>query len=498
MNTIPTFEEWKERAEKISIGGEAFIDGKYVAAAAGERFDCISPLDGRVLASVASCDEEDVDRAVRAARRAFETDVWSGMAPVERKQILFRFAERIEEHSEELALLETLDMGKPIRYSLTHDLPTVVETIRWYAEAIDKVYDEIAPMGKDELGLVTREPLGVVGAVVPWNFPLDMAALKFAPALAAGNSVVLKPAEQSPLTAIRIGELAAAAGIPDGVFNVLPGFGPRAGKALGMHMDVDMIAFTGSTEVGKLFLRYAGESNMKQVALECGGKTPNIILADVPDADIAASEAAFGIFYNSGQVCTAPSRLLVDEKIYDIFLEKLLAAARAIKAGSPLAPTTEFGTLVDDVHKRRVLQYVEQGQQEGADLLLGGNSADFENAGCAIEPTIFENVEDTMVIAREEIFGPVLSVLKFDTHENALKIANNSHYGLQAAIWTRDLSTAHKFARALKVGMVTVNSLDSYKQVLPFGGVKQSGFGRDFSLHGLHKYTQLKSTYISL
>lgn len=498
MPRIAPYETWIQQVEEVEFPNQAFIEGEYVDAASGETFPCHSPIDGRCLAQIAAGDSEDVERAVRSARKAFEDGRWSALPPKKRKRILMAFAEKIRAYADELALLETLDMGKPILFSRTHDMPSVVRTIRWYAEAIDKVYGEIAPLGNNELGLITREPLGVVGAVVPWNFPLDMAALKFAPALAAGNSVVLKPAEQSSLTALRIAAIALDAGIPAGVFNVVPGMGPTAGQALGRHMDVDMISFTGSTEVGKFFLKYAGESNMKQVALECGGKTPNIIFADAPDLDVAVRNAVDGIFYNSGQVCTAASRLLVEEKIHGEFMEALLEAARKIEAGDPLNPATEFGTMVDETQTDRVLEYIESGHREGADLLLGGKRINQESGGCYISPTVFDKVRREMTIAREEIFGPVLATIAFSNPANATELANDSQYGLQAAVWTRDLSKAHKMARALKAGMVTINSLDSYKEVMPFGGVKQSGFGRDFSLHGLHKYTQMKSTYIAL
>src|SRR6185437_1038698 len=320
--------DWRAEAARISFRDQAYIGGQFVDAVSGETFDCVSPVDGAVLARVAACDKQDVDRAVRAGRAAFEKGVWADQSPKNRKRVLIRLAELIQKHANELALLETLDMGKPIANARNGDLRAVAECVRWYGEAIDKLYDEIAPTPKNALALVTREPLGVVGAVVPWNFPLLMAAWKFAPALAAGNSVVLKPAEQSPLSALRVAELAAEAGIPEGVFNVVPGFGESAGQALGRHGDVDAITFTGSTEVGKLFLKYSAESNMKIVSLECGGKTPNIVFADTPDLDAAAKGAADGIFYNSGQVCDAASRLLVEDKIHDAFLSKVAALAK--------------------------------------------------------------------------------------------------------------------------------------------------------------------------
>jgi gamma-glutamyl-gamma-aminobutyraldehyde dehydrogenase/4-guanidinobutyraldehyde dehydrogenase/NAD-dependent aldehyde dehydrogenase len=477
--------DWRTEAGRLTIRDKAFIDGKFVDAASGESFECISPVDGAVLARVAACDREDVDRAVKAARGAFDKGVWADQAPKARKRVLVKFADLIQKNADELALLETLDMGKPITNARQGDLRAVAECVRWYGEAIDKLYDEIAPTPKTALGLITREPLGVIGAVVPWNFPLLMAAWKFAPALAAGNSVVLKPAEQSPLSALRIAELAAEAGIPAGVFNVVPGFGETAGQALGRHMDVDAITFTGSTEIGKLFLKYSGESNMKVVSLECGGKTPNIVFADTPDLDAAARGAADGIFYNSGQVCDAASRLLVEDKIHDAFLSKVAGLAKNYTPADPLDEKTQMGAMVDGTQTKRVLNYINKGKEEGAALVLGGKQVRQDTGGFYIEPTIFDAVDNRMTIAREEIFGPVLSTIRFKTAEEAVKLANESSYGLEANLWTNDLSKAHKIARSLRAGTVTINTRDGGGIEVPFGGYKQSGFGRDKSLHAL-------------
>jgi 4-guanidinobutyraldehyde dehydrogenase / NAD-dependent aldehyde dehydrogenase len=490
--------DWHTLAGTLDIRHRAFIGGMFVEAASGETFDCVSPIDGRVLAKIAACGTQDVNRAVAAAREAFEQGVWADRGPKARKRTLITFAGLIESHADELALLETLDMGKPITNARNSDLRAVAECVRWYGEALDKLYDEIAPTPKSALALITREPIGVVGAVTPWNFPLLMAAWKFAPALAAGNSVVLKPAEQSPLSALRVAEIAIEAGIPAGVFNVVPGFGETAGQALGRHPDVDAISFTGSTEVGKLFLRYAGESNMKSVSLECGGKTPVLVFADTPDLDAAATGAANGIFYNSGQVCDAGSRLLVEEKIHDLFLEKVAAAAKGFQPGDPLEEKTKMGTIVDKVQTRRVLAYIEKGRAEGAKLAVGGRQVRTDTGGFYIEPTIFDCVDNQMTIAREEIFGPVLSTITFKSAEEAVKIANDSSYGLEANLWTNDLTKAHAIARALRAGTVTINTREGGGIEVPFGGYKQSGFGRDKSLHALQKYTQLKTTYIKL
>jgi 4-guanidinobutyraldehyde dehydrogenase / NAD-dependent aldehyde dehydrogenase len=493
-----THVNWHERARTLTPESRAFIDGRYVAAASGATFDCVSPIDGRVLAKVASTDAADVDLAVTAARRAFDRGTWSHQPPRERKRVLLRFAELLLEHRDELALLETLDMGKPISDSLAVDIPSSARCIAWYAEAVDKIYDEVAPTGRDALALITREPIGVVAAIVPWNFPLIMAAWKIGPALAAGNSFILKPSEKSPLTAIRIAELATRAGIPDGVFNVLPGFGHTAGQALALHMDVDCVGFTGSTRTGKLMLQYSGQSNMKRVWLECGGKSPNIILADCPDLDRAAAAAASAIFFNQGEMCSAGSRLIVEAPVRDAVLEKVVAAARALVPGHPLDPTTRLGAIVDAVQLETVMGYIGAGRDEGARLVTGGNRARRETGGCYVEPTVFSDVAPAMRIAREEIFGPVLATISVRDAEEAVQVGNSVIYGLAAAVWTRDLTRAHRMARALRSGMVYVNCYDADDITVPFGGFKQSGTGRDKSLHAFDKYTELKTTWIDL
>ncbi|UUC83629.1 aldehyde dehydrogenase [Stutzerimonas stutzeri] len=493
-----TFADWQQRARDLRIEGRAFIQGEYCAAAQGGQFDCISPVDGRVLAQVASCDLADAERAVASARAAFEAGSWAKLAPAKRKAVLIRFADLLEANREELALLETLDMGKPIGDSLTVDVPGAARALRWSGEAIDKIYDEVAATPHDQLGLVTREPVGVVAAIVPWNFPLMMACWKLGPALATGNSVVLKPSEKSPLTAIRIARLAIDAGIPAGVLNVLPGYGHTVGKALALHMDVDTLVFTGSTRVAKQLMIYAGESNMKRVWLEAGGKSPNIVFADAPDLQAAAQAAAGAIAFNQGEVCTAGSRLLVERSIKERFLPMVVEALKGWKPGNPLDPATNVGALVDTQQLNTVLGYIDAGRQAGAQVLIGGQRTLEETGGLYVEPTIFDGVDNAMKIAQEEIFGPVLSVISFDSAEEAVAIANDTPYGLAAAVWTADLSKAHRTARALRAGSVWVNQYDGGDMTAPFGGFKQSGNGRDKSLHAFDKYTELKATWIQL
>lgn len=493
-----TFADWQQRARDLRIEGRAFIQGEYCAAAQGGQFDCISPVDGRVLAQVASCDLADAERAVASARAAFEAGSWAKLAPAKRKAVLIRFADLLEANREELALLETLDMGKPIGDSLTVDIPGAARALRWSGEAIDKIYDEVAATPHDQLGLVTREPVGVVAAIVPWNFPLMMACWKLGPALATGNSVVLKPSEKSPLTAIRIARLAIDAGIPAGVLNVLPGYGHTVGKALALHMDVDTLVFTGSTRVAKQLMIYAGESNMKRVWLEAGGKSPNIVFADAPDLQAAAQAAAGAIAFNQGEVCTAGSRLLVERSIKERFLPMVVEALKGWKPGNPLDPSTNVGALVDTQQLNTVLGYIDAGRQAGAQVLIGGQRTLEETGGLYVEPTIFDGVDNAMKIAQEEIFGPVLSVISFDSAEEAVAIANDTPYGLAAAVWTADLSKAHRTARALRAGSVWINQYDGGDMTAPFGGFKQSGNGRDKSLHAFDKYTELKATWIQL
>lgn len=485
---------WQTLASRLTLETRLFIAGKYQKAQAGESFSSINPATEQTLAEVSRAQEADVNKAVSAARSSFESGVWSEASPAERKAVLLRLAALIEKHQEELALLETLNTGKPIRHSLRDDIPGAVRAIRWYAEAIDKIYGEIAPTANHALALISREPVGVVAAIVPWNFPLLLACWKLGPALAAGNSVVLKPSEKAPLSTIRLGALAKKAGLPDGVLNILPGFGLEAGKALGLHHDVDCLTFTGSTGVGRRLLEYAGSSNMKRVWIEAGGKSANIVFADCPDLGKAAQACAAAIFYNQGEVCIAGTRLLVEASIKDAFMLEFKQAAAAFKPMDPLDPDAIMGTLIDKHHHASVCRYISLGLEEGAQLTLDGR----DQAGSFMGPTVLEQVTPHMRVANEEIFGPVLAVTSFSSEAEALQLANSSKYGLGAGVWTANLQRAHRLARKLRVGTVFVNNYNDGDMTVPFGGVKKSGNGRDKSLHAFEKFTELKTTWLAL
>ncbi|HXD05135.1 MAG TPA: aldehyde dehydrogenase [Burkholderiaceae bacterium] len=490
--------DWRQRAASLKLDGRAFIDGERRHAVGEATFACLSPIDARTLCDVARCTAPDVDAAVASARAAFEDGRWSRKSPSARKRTLLAFAEKILAAREELALLETLDMGKPIRESLNADVPAAARTIAWYAEAVDKIYDEIAPTSRSALALITREPMGVVGCIVPWNYPLIMAAWKLGPALAAGNSVVLKPSEKSPLTALRLGELAIEAGLPAGVLNVLPGYGHEAGEALALHMDVDAIGFTGSTRTGRRMLEYAGRSNLKRVFNELGGKSAFIVFPDFDDLDRCAKTLAGSIFYNQGESCNAASRLFVHESIADEFARKVAAEAKRYAPGDPLDPDTAMGAIVDQTQLDTVLGYIDSARSEGARALVGGERVRKETGGFYVEPTVFEAVRPDMRIAREEIFGPVLGVQRFSDEAQAVALANDTPYGLQASVWSSHIDRAHRVARALRAGTVHVNQYDEDDITVPFGGYKQSGNGRDKSLHAFDKYTELKTTWLRI
>jgi acyl-CoA reductase-like NAD-dependent aldehyde dehydrogenase len=493
-----TVSDWLSRASAVSPRSDLFIDGAFVPAASGAVFDDIAGRDGSVITQVAEGGTEDVDRAVAAARRSFDDRRWSDRSPAARKAILLKLADLIRANLEELALLESLDVGKPIRDTLSVDVPSAAKTFQWYAETIDKVYGEIGPTGPGSLSLITREPIGVVAAIVPWNYPLIITAWKLGAALATGNSVVLKPASQSPLTALRLAELASEAGLPDGVLNVVTGPGAVIGDALARHPGVDKIAFTGSTEVGRSLLRAVGDSDVKAISLELGGKSPQVVLGDVGDLSAAVDAIGWGIFYNSGQTCNAGSRLIVHRSVREELVERLAAMGRDLAPGEPLDPATQLGSIVDARQLDKVLGYVRLGEAEGARVVSGGQRVREDSGGYFIPPTILDGVSNSWRVAREEIFGPVLTVTEFEDEADALRIANDTPYGLAAGLWTRDVNKAHKLSRALRAGIVFVNTFDSADVTVPFGGFKQSGFGRDKSLHALDGYTQLKTTWFDL
>jgi gamma-glutamyl-gamma-aminobutyraldehyde dehydrogenase len=493
--------QWRKRAAQAAANIETrlFINGAYADARAGGRFETINPANGAVLAEMSAATAEDVDAAVQAALRAYRSGAWSRMAPRDRMAVLYRFAELVERNAEHLAVLETLDMGKPISDVIKVDLPLVSETIRFMAECIDKVDGAVTNTAHNAVHMILREPLGVVGAITPWNYPMLMAAWKFAPALAAGNCVVLKPAEQSPMSSLKLAELFMEAGGPAGVFNVVNGIGEVAGKALALHHDVAKITFTGSTEVGKLMLQYAGQSNMKHVGLECGGKSPQIFLADLPEMGAAVQAAYGGIYENMGEVCNAGSRLLVERSIYDDFLERFQAESEhAYTPGDPLDPETTMGPLVTKADQARVLAMIEAGKAEGARLVFGGDAPEALEPGAFVNPTLFADVRNDMSIARQEIFGPVASVIPFDSAEEALEIANDTVYGLAASLWTRDIDKAFKLVKGLEAGIVWVNCFDAGDFTQPFGGYKQSGNARDKCIDSYKSYTQTKSAWIQL
>ena len=483
----------KLAAETVAPRGH-LINGKSVSGDA--RIEVTSPIDGSVLTTIAAGTEADIDSAVAAARAAFPA--WSRSAPAFRKKVLLKLADLIEKHALELAVLGVRDNGTEIGMALKAEPLSAAGTFRYYGEAIDKVYDEIAPTAPEVLALVHREPLGVVGCIVPWNFPMMIGAWKIAPALAAGNTIVLKPAEIASLSLLRMAELALEAGMPEGVFNVVTGKGSITGKALGMHMDVDALAFTGSGGVGRMLMEYSARSNLKRVFLELGGKSPNIVFADTADLAKAAKVSANGIFRNSGQVCVAGSRLLVEESIHDAFLEKLAETTAKFRVGNPLQISSDIGAISSADQLSKDLEFVERAKAEGGSVVAGGRRILEETGGTYMEPTIVTGVKPGMNLFQEEVFGPVLAVTPFRTEEEAIRLANGTEYGLASAVWTSNLGRAHRMIRAIHAGVVHVNTYGGSDITVPLGGFKQSGFGRDKSLHAMEKYTDLKTAWIDL
>ena len=497
---MTTTQATKLQATKLRFRTQAFIDGKFVDSADCRKYVTENPATGKPLAEIAECGAEDVERAVAAARRAADEGPWATMSPGDRKRILVRFADLIDSHGEELALTESLDVGKPISDTRSLDIPESAACIRWHAEAADKLYGQVAPTGPGATALVVREPVGVVGAIIPWNYPLQMAAWKLGPILATGNAVVMKPARVTSLSLLRTAELAAEAGLPPGVFNVVTGAGSVVGTAIARHNAVDCVAFTGSTEVGRTVLAHSAETNLKRVALELGGKSPQVVMADAGDLGPVVENVANAIFWNMGENCSAGSRLLVDRRIKDALLERLVEVVKRIwLVGDPLDETTRIGPMITREHMERVLSYIEIGRGEGASVITGGGRVLEKTGGYFIEPTIFDKATNDFRIAQEEIFGPVLTVVTFDGEEEAIRLANATEYGLAASLYTSDVKTAHRMARAIKAGTVSVNCYSEGDLTTPFGGYKLSGFaGHDKSVHAHEQYTELKTIWFNL
>lgn len=490
MSSLLSHEDYQALAASMRFPSNAFIDGRSQPAHSGKTFETRNPATGKVLANIAACQAEDVDFAVTKAREAFEQGHWSKLHPSERKEVLIRLAKLIKRNQHELAVMESLDSGKPIRDCELIDVPETINTLLWHAELIDKIYDQTAPSGDNAVAMIVREPVGVVTCVLPWNFPLLMLAWKIAPALAAGNSVIVKPAEQTSLTALRIAELAMEAGLPRGVLNVVPGMGPEVGQPLGLHGDVDMLSFTGSTETGRRFLRYSADSNLKKVVLECGGKNPAIVLDDAEDLDLVAQHVVQAAFWNMGENCSATSRLIVQAGVKAALLERILANAREWRTGDPLNPVNHLGALIDGEHFNKVCSYLDAGA-----VLLGGKSVD----GCYVLPTIIDQVDNQSRLGQEEVFGPVLAVITVNSVEEAIEVANNTPYGLTASVFSANGKKALRAARAVRAGTVTINCYGEGDISTPFGGYKQSGFGgRDKSVYAHDQYTEIKTIWIDL
>ena len=491
-------EKINELRQQVIPPQQLFINGKWQPANNGATIDIISPIDGKLITTAADAGAEDVDQAVAAARKVFDEGSWSKAAPAERKRVMHKIADLIQQHAMELAVLGVRDNGTEIGMAIKAEPGSASATFRFYAESVDKVYGEIAPTDPSVLGLIHREPVGVVAAIVPWNFPLMIAAWKVAPAIAMGNSVVLKPSETASLSLLKLAEICSEAGLPDGVFNVITGQGAVSGEALGLHNDVDVMVFTGSGMIGRKLLEYSARSNLKRVYLELGGKSPNIVFADAEDLKKAAMVSAMGIFRDSGQVCVAGSRLLVQQSVKDEFIDHLQADAEKLIVGDPLDLSNEVGAINNERQLKQNLGFVDTAISEGARLVTGGKQILQESGGYFMSPTIFGDVTPDMTLAREEVFGPVLGVMSFEDEAEAIHMANDTNYGLAAAVWTGNLSRAHRMIRAVNAGVVHVNTYGGPDVTVPLGGVKQSGNGVDKSMHALDKYTDLKTAWIQL
>ncbi|MFT5275213.1 MAG: gamma-glutamyl-gamma-aminobutyraldehyde dehydrogenase [Saprospiraceae bacterium] len=496
MTHLLTKNEYAEIAANLTFPVEPFMGGKYQASSSGETFETINPATGLVLAEISACNAVDVDNAVALSRVAFDSGVWSQKHPSERKAVLLKLAQLIEASARELAVLESLESGKPISECVLTDLPETVSTIQWHAEAIDKIYDQLSPANPDGIGLIMREPLGVVGCVLPWNFPLMMLAWKIAPALAGGNSMIVKPAEQTSMTALRVGELAIEAGVPAGVLNILTGMGPEVGEPMGRHEEIEAISFTGSTEIGRKFLAFSAQSNLKKIILECGGKNPAIVLSDADNLAGIAEHVVYSALWNMGQNCTANSRLIVHKSMKDLLLEKVLEELKNWHTGDPLDPSNQLAAIISPEQYDKILGYIELAKKQGATLVAGGNAIEIDG-GLFIEPTLFTDVTPDMTIAQEEIFGPVFAMMVVDSDEEAVKLANDTCYGLQASLFTSNVNKAMKYGREIQAGTVTVNCYGEGDITTPFGGYKLSGFGgRDNSLMAHDQYTETKTLWI--
>ncbi|SRR6056297_711487 len=498
MSNLLTHEEYQAIARDLTLPLNAYINGKFTAPKSGNRMDTVNPATGEHLGAMANCDAEDVDHAVTKAREVFDRGEWSRMHPSERKEVMIQLCKLMQRDRHQLAVLESLESGKPIRECQMTDVPETINCLKWHAEATDKLYDQISPSGDDAMGLIVREPVGVAACVLPWNFPLMMLAWKIGPALSAGNSVIVKPAEQTSMTALKVAELASEAGLPDGVLNVLPGDGPSAGESIGLHDGIQVVSFTGSTEVGRRFLEYSARSNLKRIVLECGGKNPALVLSDAQDLEHAARHIVYAALWNMGQNCTANSRIIVHRDVKDELVERIQGQLREWKTGAPLDPANHLGAIISKEQYDKILAYIETGTKEGGKVIAGGKAITAGD-GLFIEPTIFDNVTPDMTIAREEIFGPVVAIIEVSSDAKGLELANETCYGLQASLYTSNVRNAHRYARALQAGTVSVNCYAEGDIATPFGGYKLSGFGgRDNSLQAHEQYCETKTIWIDL